>query len=334
MAAVDRDQPLGLEPADHLADGRAADLQALGDAGLDDVDVVLVELEDALAVLLERWVVLSGGWHGRQATARVRSRRVPDAASSPRSAAGARAARWSRCCTFATPASRFISALTLPWRQPGEVDEPLRDARRSAAQVVLDLGDAARCRRGRSRRRWGSRAARRRASGVVERRRRLGERPVRRRTRTPVGGDRVHRHAGGDRAEHREQRQLLGRRSSSSTLVERGLASRRERRRRPACAGGRSTWRRASAIWNAWLRRRGSSGRNTYAFCAPRPVCQRTKRPTAWRKNSSVVTVLAYTPDAQAGDVDALADHPHGDQPRRVAAGERGDAAATRWGRR
>ena len=48
-----------LEPAHHLADGRAADLQPVGDAGLDHVDVVLGELEDALAVLLERRMVLS-----------------------------------------------------------------------------------------------------------------------------------------------------------------------------------------------------------------------------------------------------------------------------------
>ena len=61
--AVGGDQALGLQAADHLADGRAADLQALGDAGLDDGDVVFVELEDALAVLLEGRVVLSDSRH-------------------------------------------------------------------------------------------------------------------------------------------------------------------------------------------------------------------------------------------------------------------------------
>ena len=39
--------------------------QTLGDAGLDDVDVILGELEDALAVLLERRVVLSKYCHAR-----------------------------------------------------------------------------------------------------------------------------------------------------------------------------------------------------------------------------------------------------------------------------
>ena len=34
----------GLEPADHLADGRAAHLQPLGDPCLDDVDIVLGNL--------------------------------------------------------------------------------------------------------------------------------------------------------------------------------------------------------------------------------------------------------------------------------------------------
>ena len=44
-------------------------LQAVGDARLDDVDVVLVQLEDALAVLLEGRVVLSGGGHAADCTA-------------------------------------------------------------------------------------------------------------------------------------------------------------------------------------------------------------------------------------------------------------------------
>ena len=58
------DEALGLEAAHHLADGRPADVEALGDARLDDVDVVLGELEDALAVLLERRVMLSNDGHG------------------------------------------------------------------------------------------------------------------------------------------------------------------------------------------------------------------------------------------------------------------------------
>src|SRR5690606_10357290 len=62
--AVAGDQSLALEPTHHLADGGTADLEPLGDPGLDDIDVVLVELEDALTVLLEGWVVLSRCRHG------------------------------------------------------------------------------------------------------------------------------------------------------------------------------------------------------------------------------------------------------------------------------
>ena len=60
-----------LHPLDHLGHGRAGDLEPLGDAGLDDVDVVLLELEDRLAVLLERGVVLGGPvlGHGRKCRA-------------------------------------------------------------------------------------------------------------------------------------------------------------------------------------------------------------------------------------------------------------------------
>ena len=46
------------QPLDHLRDRRPGHHEPFGDAGLDDVDVVLAELEDRLAVLLERWVPL------------------------------------------------------------------------------------------------------------------------------------------------------------------------------------------------------------------------------------------------------------------------------------
>ena len=65
---IDRDQTLGFEALDHLADGRPADHQPFGDPGLDDVDVVLLQLEDALAVLLECRMVLSRGGHGGNPT--------------------------------------------------------------------------------------------------------------------------------------------------------------------------------------------------------------------------------------------------------------------------
>jgi len=51
--AVDADQALRLHAADHLRHRGAGDLEAVRDAGLDDVDRILVELEDGLAVLLE-----------------------------------------------------------------------------------------------------------------------------------------------------------------------------------------------------------------------------------------------------------------------------------------
>ena len=52
-AGVDGDEVGLLHAADHLGHGRARDLEPLGDAGLDDLDVVLAQLEDGLAVLLE-----------------------------------------------------------------------------------------------------------------------------------------------------------------------------------------------------------------------------------------------------------------------------------------
>ena len=50
---------------DHLADRRATDVQALGDTGLNDLNIVLMEFEDALAVLLERGMVFSRRRHAR-----------------------------------------------------------------------------------------------------------------------------------------------------------------------------------------------------------------------------------------------------------------------------
>ena len=53
-------RPSRLEALDHLGHGRARHHQPVGDPGLDDLDVVLVELVDGLAVLLERGVELRG----------------------------------------------------------------------------------------------------------------------------------------------------------------------------------------------------------------------------------------------------------------------------------
>ena len=52
------DEALGLHPLDHLRHGRARHPQTVSDARLDHVEVVFPELEDALAVLLERRVEL------------------------------------------------------------------------------------------------------------------------------------------------------------------------------------------------------------------------------------------------------------------------------------
>ena len=68
-----------LEAAHHLTHRRPADLEAVGDARLDDVDVVLLQLEDALAVLLERRMVLSRYGHGRHCTGAVRGARLANA---------------------------------------------------------------------------------------------------------------------------------------------------------------------------------------------------------------------------------------------------------------
>ena len=70
-ALAESDEALGLQPAHHLADRRAADVEALGDPRLDDVDVVLGELEDALAVLLERRVMFSNDSHAGDPTVGV-----------------------------------------------------------------------------------------------------------------------------------------------------------------------------------------------------------------------------------------------------------------------
>ena len=57
---VDGHEALALEALDHLRHGRARHHEPIGDAGLDHVDVVLAELEDGLAVLLEGGVELRG----------------------------------------------------------------------------------------------------------------------------------------------------------------------------------------------------------------------------------------------------------------------------------
>ena len=62
-AVIDGDEALGFEALHHFAHGWSAHLQTFGDPRLDDVDVILTQLEDALAVLLEGRMVFSGMRH-------------------------------------------------------------------------------------------------------------------------------------------------------------------------------------------------------------------------------------------------------------------------------
>ena len=62
-SVVGGDQPFGFETLHHLADRGPRHLESFGDAGLDDLDIVLVQFEDALAVLLEGGVVFTTRRH-------------------------------------------------------------------------------------------------------------------------------------------------------------------------------------------------------------------------------------------------------------------------------
>ncbi len=57
----------------------------------------------------------------------------------------------------------------------------------------------------------------------------------------------------------------------------------------------------------------GTEGRKMLAVSPGRR--DRTKRPITWAKNSGVDALVAYTPTASRGHVDALGDHAHRDQP-------------------
>ncbi len=80
-------------------------------------------------------------------------------------------------------------------------------------------------------------------------------------------------------------------------------ASRRSRPLEPRLVGRRGAASGAAARRSraACARSRGSSGMNSHARWRGTPRVQRTKRPTAWRKNSSVVVVVAYTPTRRRG---------------------------------
>ena len=79
-----------------------------------------------------------------------------------------------------------------------------------------------------------------------------------------------------------------------------------------------SAWSRSTSISAAWPSRSGTDGRNTDAVSPRRRA--RTKRPTAWAKNSGVEVDGRVDPDREPGHVDALGHHPHRDHPAGVAA--------------
>ena len=66
--AADVHETLGLHALDHLGDRRSGDPEALDQAGLDDLNVVLAQLEDALAIFLERRVMFAGRGHALKDT--------------------------------------------------------------------------------------------------------------------------------------------------------------------------------------------------------------------------------------------------------------------------
>ena len=63
----------------------------------------------------------------------------------------------------------------------------------------------------------------------------------------------------------------------------------------------RRQWRRCSAMAKARSPQAGLVGDEQERLLVPHPRVQRTRRPTAWRKNSSVVVVVAYTPTRSRG---------------------------------
>jgi hypothetical protein len=62
------DQAFCFKPLHHFADRWAADLQPFGNARLDDVEVVFLQFEDALAILLERWMMFTRTGHDHECT--------------------------------------------------------------------------------------------------------------------------------------------------------------------------------------------------------------------------------------------------------------------------
>ncbi len=87
-----------------------------------------------------------------------------------------------------------------------------------------------------------------------------------------------------------------------------------------------SAWSRSTSISAACCSSSGTEGRKTDAVSPRRRA--RTKRPTAWAKNSGVDGGRRVDADRQPWDVDTLRDHPDGHHPAGVAGRERLDPRA------
>jgi len=70
QGGIDSHEAGGLHSLHHLRHGSARNVETLGEARLDDLGVVFAHLVDALAVFLERRVMLASGRHGAQRTYR------------------------------------------------------------------------------------------------------------------------------------------------------------------------------------------------------------------------------------------------------------------------
>ncbi len=122
--------------ADHLRHRRPRDLEAFGDPSLDDVDVVLAQLPDRLAVLLERRVVLVGAWSGHAS----QTTRFPDGRE-PGGPLVHRATRWA---SLRRQTGQVSSLPRSTGRETGVVLQQEVDRNRRFEDKVVFISGAAR----------------------------------------------------------------------------------------------------------------------------------------------------------------------------------------------
>ena len=136
----------------------------------------------------------------------------------------------------------------------------------------------------------------------------------------------MHHDAGGDCAEGREQRQLLGL-AELVDAVERSLGL--GGGEHVVVAGGRGSQHVASGLGD--LERMAAQprvvGQEHVCLLRAALVLPAHEAPNGLTEEQFGRHGGGVHADAQTRDVDALADHAHGDQPRRVGAGELADAA-------